>query len=210
MNSHNVLVVFTICLHATYGLSIVKRSADFAEEEMQTPLRGLSEEMQMPSRGGGLSEEMQMPSRGGGLSEEMQMPSRGGGLSEEMQMPSRGGGRSEEMMQTPLRGRNAEENFVPLRRMSEELNNDDLALQEMNEAAQDEVPLDMDSPIVPYNRYKIRHLTKTRERDKPKNTRQKYRHRKKRDILADRKVDLTAIFRRARPWWTPKNVPARG
>ncbi|KAL5250391.1 hypothetical protein ACHWQZ_G016206 [Mnemiopsis leidyi] len=152
MNSHNVLVVFTICLHATYGLSIVKRSADFAEEEMQTPLRGLSEEMQMPSRGGGLSEEMQMPSRGGGLSEEMQMPSRGGGLSEEMQMPSRGGGRSEEMMQTPLRGRNAEENFVPLRRMSEELNNDDLALQEMNEAAQDEVPLDMDSPIVPYNR----------------------------------------------------------
>ena len=74
-----------------------------ASEELQTPLRGLSEEMQMPSRGG-LSEEMQMPSRGGELSEEMQ---------------------------TPLRGKNTEENFVPLRRMSEEVDMDDIALREM-------------------------------------------------------------------------------
>ncbi|XP_063687231.1 uncharacterized protein LOC134820657 [Bolinopsis microptera] len=166
MNACYVLLVVTVVLNLTQGLSLAKRNAIIentseeggmrASEELQTPLRGLSEEMQMPSRGGGLSEElqmpshgrglseeMQMPSRGGGLSEEMQMPSRGGGLSEEMQMPSRGGGLSEDMqmpsrggglseeMQTPLRGKNTEENFVPLRRMSEEVDMDDIALREM-------------------------------------------------------------------------------
>ena len=78
-------------------------------EDSQTPLRGLSEEMQMPSRGGG-------------------------GLSEEMQMPSRGGGGLSEDMQTPLRGRNTEENLVPLKKMSEEMAVNDLVLQETESA----------------------------------------------------------------------------
>ena len=56
------------------------------------------------------------------------------------------------------------------------------------------------------NRYKTKHMTKTRERDKIRQKRRKHRHRKKRDTFIDKKLGLIAIFRRARPWWTPKNV----